>query len=176
MARTGMTPRARNEMQSALRAWINADRSDVADSAYLESVRSVFEWWLPTWTRWKPFGRVIGLLGDTVRDIAWTNFAKCRVPEQRSKTYRNPSKVVNYCQGDYPISEVVEAIRPVAVLTCVKNAYEGGGIVRAWRTANAAPVVFTWHGLHGTDRVGRRIGVWSQDAAEVVRARRTSGA
>jgi hypothetical protein len=139
---------------------------------YLETVREVFEWWLPTWTRWKPFRRVFDRLGDDISQIAWTNFAKCRVPEQRNVLYQNPSAVVAFCQRDYPITEVVEAIRPIAVLTCVKNAYEGGPIIRTWRTSSVEPLVFTWHGLHGTDRSGRLIGVWSAEAAAKIAAHR----
>ena len=166
---------ARPRLEAALREWIASRRSDVADRTYLETVRDVFERWLPSWRRWGHFRVVLDKVGMleahdlSVREIAWTNLAKCRAPRGV-----NNERLTAFCQRDYPIEEVVEAIRPAAVLTCVKNAYEGGSIVRTWRAPSADSLVFTWDGRRGTDRAGRKLRIWAEEAASRIAERRAS--
>lgn len=109
---------------------------------------------------------LVGKLQLGVEDIAWTNLAKCRVSREAS-----PDDVVRFCQAEYPIREVIGAIRPATVLTCVKNAYEGGPIVETWRSASARPLVFTWDSRRGTDREGRRLQVWTDEAVQRIVSR-----
>jgi hypothetical protein len=159
---------ARVPLEKSLRRWLSSGRSQSSDTAYLESVREVFEWWLPTWRRWSHFRALVDKLQLDVQDIAWTNLAKCRVSREA-----NPDGVVRVCQSAFPIREVVEALRPEAVLSCVKNAYEGGPIVTTWRSANLPrPLVFTWDGRRGTDRDGRLLRVWTDDAVRQIGDRR----
>jgi hypothetical protein len=48
--------------------------------------------------------------------IAYTNLAKCRVSIDRGARQRAAEAVLTrLCQRDYPMADLVEAIRPVAV-------------------------------------------------------------
>lgn len=165
----GDDAQARLTLESALWTWLERGRSPISDANYLEQVRVVFEWWMPLWTRWDDFAKVLGKLGDRVRDVAWTNLAKCRAPRSASST-----TLAKLCQRLYPVADVVAAIRPVAVLSCTKAATEGGSIVSTWKAPSADPLVFTFHGLHGTDGSGRRIAEWSSEAARLIRECRES--
>lgn len=164
----GDDTQARLTLESSLWTWLESGRSDEADRIYLASVRDVYEWWMPQWRRWQPFAKVIDKLGDSVRDVAWTNLAKCRASRDASTL-----RLTTFCQREYPIADVIEAIRPIAAVTCTKRSNEGGGIVTTWKTAHAEPLVFTFDGMRGTDLASRKIGVWSEDAAALIHQRRT---
>lgn len=147
--------------------WRSQGRSARNDASYLAGVRDAFEEWIPIWLRWsKGFKRVVeGELGMDLTQIAWTNLAKCRYPRPGSP----PDKLLVYCQGTFPMREVVDAIRPRAVLCCVLQAHEGGSIVKTWNSDHAQPLVFTWHGLHSTDHRGRKLAEWAPEAGLRIR-------
>lgn len=151
----------------AVRAWLSLGRSPENDASYLAAVQDAFEEWIPAWRRWsRGFKRVVeGELGMDHTQIAWTNLAKCRYPLTGSP----PPKLLAHCQGAFPIREVVDAIRPRAVLCCVLRAEEGGPIVDTWKSQHADPLVFTWHGLHSTDRLRRKLAEWAPEAGLRIR-------
>lgn len=149
---------AKSQLEASLQKWIDTERSEASDAAYLGTVREVFESWIPSWSHlWKPFYKrlVEDKLHLDVRQLAWTNLAKCRASDGM--------KVMPLCQAEYPITDVIEAIRPTTVLIGVKHAYAGGDIVQTWRSASANPRVWTWDGRQGKDPQDRPFDVWSAE-------------
>ncbi len=162
----------------AHRRWLRQGRSQDEDSRFLESVRDAYEEALPHWSRWKNHFRTLvqDHLGMSTSGIAWTNLAKCRVPIHLGAKRRTAeAKLQPFCQRDFaPVSELVEAIRPALVLTCVLNAKPGGGIVSSWDSQSASPLVFSWHGLFGSDRHNRdpgrrRLNEWAPEMVAAYR-------
>jgi hypothetical protein len=132
-------------------------------------VRRNYEEALPEWGRWRRHFKALveSYLEMDLTQIAWANLAKCRVslelgPRQRAAE----APLQRLCQKAFPVSELVEAIRPTLVLVASLNAREGGPIVRTWRSESCAPLVFTWQGQSGHDRHNtaagaRPLSVWA---------------
>lgn len=151
---------------AATRAWKEAGvRSETTDQIYLQEVRAAYETGLLHWDRWSAFAGVVAdELGLDVTHVAFANLAKCRVPIERS-----PDRLVRLCQRQFPVHRLVDAIRPVAVLTCVLPARRGGTVVARWDTDNAAPWVVAWHGRRGVDAEGRPMSEWVPEAGRLLR-------
>ena len=85
--------------------------------------------------------------------IARTNLAKCRVAIHRVPVSGRPeSRLTRLCQGPFPVSALVEAIRPVAVRVAVLGARPGAGIVDTLASDRCLPLVYAWQGRSGHDR------------------------
>jgi hypothetical protein len=159
----------------ATRRWRATGRGPAADAAYLAAIRTAYEEALPAWKRWQRHFRplVEDHLGLDHTQVAYANLAKCRVPLSRSE-----SKVTKLCQRAFPMTQLVEAIRPQAALVAVLHAGAGGNIVSTWRSAHADPVVVSWfgrtgHDQHNTDPHRRKFEDWAPEAAKLIRARLT---
>jgi hypothetical protein len=148
----------------ATRSWTGPGlRSVTRDQQYLGAVRSAYEEALPAWNVWKGFARLVEHeLGLDVTRVAYANLAKCRVPIERS-----PDPLVRLCQRQFPVAQLVAAIQPAVVLTCVLPARRGGPFV--WDSADARPVVLAWHGRNGTDPGGRPMATWAPEAGRALR-------
>jgi hypothetical protein len=156
--------RTNDRLVDATRSWTGAGpRSSARDQQYLRAVRSAYEDALPAWNVWKGFARLVEReLGLDVTHIAYANLAKCRVPIERS-----PDPLVRLCQRQFPIAQLVAAIQPAVVLTCVLPARRGGLVI--WDSEDASPVVLAWHGRNGTDPGGRPMATWVPEAGRVLR-------
>ncbi len=172
--------RTNRELNDATRAWPSRGRSPETDEAYLRAIQAAYVDALPTWARWNRHFRplVVDLLGMSTARIAWSNLAKCRVSIDRGAgTRAAEQKVTRLCQQQFvPMSELVAALRPAAVLCCVLGAAEGGEIVKSWDSPEWSPTVFTWFGLTGHDLYNqhplrRDFSVWAPEAAAAIRAR-----
>jgi hypothetical protein len=126
---------------------------------------------------------VEGYLGLSVTEIAWTNLAKCRVPIHADDGARSAQEhLTRLCQADFaPVGDLVDHIRPVAVLIAVLKAGSGGPIVSSWESPSASPLVFTWQGQSGHDRhnadpQARRLSEWAPEMAAQVRQAMTERA
>ena len=170
--------RTNAELVNAHRRWARG-RSPDEDSVYLEAVRRAYEDALPHWSRWKRhfLSLVQDHLGMSRTDIAWTNLAKCRVAIHRgNKTRTAWRQLTPLCQQEFsPVGQLVEAIRPGLVLTCVLNAKTGGGIVSSWKSESSSPLVFSWqgqsgHDRHNTDPSRRRLDEWAPDMVAAYKA------
>lgn len=170
--------RTNAELIQFARRWLHVGRSPESDRAYLDSLRNTYEEALPSWSRWKRHFRTLveDHLGLTVKEIAWTNLAKCRVPiHSGDRARRAEQHLTRLCQAEFaPVSDLVERIRPVAVLVAVLKAGSGGPIVSSWESPNASPLVFTWqgqsgHDRHNTDRQARKLSEWAPEMAAQVR-------
>lgn len=150
------------------RSWLSSGRSARADKKYLDSVRNEYEGWLPTWPRWHQHRDVLLGLGMDLTQIAWTNLAKCRVSINDKPAV---DRVTTLCQAEFPMAELIEAIRPAAVLVAVLHAGEAGGIVKTWKSPHGNPLVFSWHGYHGTNERGEKQGVWRPRAIRAIKKR-----
>lgn len=121
------------------------------DAGFLGETRTAFEYWIPRWGAWKHFRYLVEeQLGLGVDQVVYANLAKCQLSTDRSTT-----KVVRRCQGEFPMCELVEAVRPRAVLCARADAYEGGPTVRKW----CSPDVFTF-GFRTGERNDELRGVW----------------
>jgi hypothetical protein len=70
--------------------------------------------------------------------------------------------------------ELVEAIRPVAVLVAVLRAGTDGDLVTRWSSPSCSPLVFSWqgqsgHDRHNTDPEARPLQQWAPEMARVVK-------
>lgn len=79
-----------------------------------------------------------------------------------------------HCPPWRNLSDLVDRIRPVAVLVAVLKAGSGGPIVSSWESPNASPLVFTWqgqsgHDRHNTDPQALRLSEWAPEMAAQVR-------
>jgi hypothetical protein len=129
----------------------------------LAAVRSAYEEALPAWNVWKGFARLVEReLSLDVTQIAYANLAKCRVPIERS-----PDPLVRLCQRQFPVAQLVDAIQPAVVLTCVLTARRGGPFI--WDSEDARPFVLAWHGRNGTDAGGRPMATWVPEAGRTLR-------
>jgi hypothetical protein len=73
------------------------------------------------------------------------------------------------CRRQYPIEDLVSAIRPRVVLSCVLHAVAGGELVARWGIGHSGPLVFTWQGRTGQNAQGERIQDWAPKVAQQVR-------
>ncbi|MCW3047291.1 MAG: hypothetical protein JWO74_1575 [Solirubrobacterales bacterium] len=128
--------------------------------------------------RWRRVFRPLieDLLGMGLGEIAWANLAKCRVSIDRGDGQRAAeARVTRLCQSEFvPMRELVEAIRPAAVVCSVLAAGEGGTIVSSWSGPTWRPLVFTFHGLTGHDRSNRdparrASSEWAPEAAQAIK-------
>ena len=182
-ARNPVSRRTNRELIDAHRTWVQHGRSPEGDRVYLERVRRAYEDALPQWNRWKRHFRwlVQDCLGLNRTEIAWTNLAKCRVAIHLGNRIRtSEAKLTRLCQREFaPVSELVEAIRPGLVLTCVLHAGRCGDIVSSWDSASMSPLVFPWQGQSGHDRHNtapgaRRLREWAPEMVSAYRARTES--
>ncbi len=162
------------------RKWIEAGRSPENDLQYLQSVRLFYEEALPGWRRWRRhFNTLVeSYLKMSVSDIAYTNLAKWRVPIHRGQQARQAeARLTRLCQSDFiPIREIVDILRPVAVLVGVLGAGRNGDIVERWDGEHCSPLVYAWQGQSGHDRHNTAKGArplreWAPDMAQEVRSR-----
>ncbi len=179
-ARNSVIRRTNTQMVNAHRRWLQRGRSRDEDRTYLEAVRGAYEDALPHWSRWKRHFRslVQDYLGISRTDIAWANLAKCRVAIHLGSRIRTAeAKLTRLCQQEFsPVSQLVDAIRPGLVLTCVLHAKVGGGIVSSWESRSTSPIVFSWqgqsgHDRHNTDPDARQLREWAPRMAAAYRAR-----
>lgn len=164
---------------SSARTWLAYGRSKNSDAAYLEEVRDAYEKGLPAWPRYqRHFRRLVqDHLGLSVPEIAWTNLAKCRVPIDRGAAQRQAEqRLTRLCQAEFaPLRNLVDAIRPTAVLVAVLHAGRNGDIVD-WGAIGWKPLVYSWqgqsgHDRHNTDPSARRLEEWAPEMAEQIRLR-----
>lgn len=177
--------RTNAELIEGARRWLRDGRSLESDGAYLGTLRDAYEEALPSWPRWKRHFRTLveDYLGLSVTEIAWTNLAKCRVPIHSGDSARRAQEhLTRLCQADFAsVSDLVDRIRPVAVLVAVLKAGPGGPIVSSWESSNASPLVYAWqgqsgHDLHNTDPQARRLSEWAPEMAAQVRQAMTGRA
>jgi hypothetical protein len=152
---------------AAHRAWRESGRLADADTAFLAEVRRYYAATAASWNPWHThFKRmVVGELGLDMSHIAYTNLAKCR----QNPAGKNPRKLSDYCQQDFPVDRLVEVLQPVAVIVCVISAdptREG-----RWASPSWEPLVFACEGRNGCDVRGRGPTVWAPEAAARVRQR-----
>jgi len=172
------------ELVAGAREWLTTGRSPTSDAGYLESLRSSYQQALPTWSRWQRHYRTLveDYLGLDIGQIAWANLAKCRVAIDRGSAQRSAEgKLTRLCQRQFPAADLIEVLRPAAVLVAVLRARPGGGIVTSWGSESCAPLVFAWQGQSGHDRHNtapgaRRLAEWAPEAAAQIRARMSSAA
>lgn len=152
------------EMGRVHRTWLEAGRSEDADTDFLERHREYYEVALPTWPRWNNVYRtfVEADLGMDVTQISFGNLAKCRANEADTEL------LARVCQQVFPVSELVAALRPIAVVVAMLNAR---GIVRSWQGNSHQPLVWTFQGRNGKGQDGRRFAEWGPDLADAIRAR-----
>jgi hypothetical protein len=123
----------------------------LSDADFLGETRRAYEYWIPRWAAWKHFRYLVEQqLGLRVDEVVYANLAKCQLSTGRATT-----GVVRSCQTEFPICELVMAIRPRVVLCARADAYEGGPTVREWCTPN----VFTFNFRTG-ERDGEPRSVW----------------
>jgi hypothetical protein len=172
--------RTNRELNEATRAWASRGRSTETDEVYLRAVQAAYVDALPTWERWNQHFRplVNDLLKMNTDEIAWANLAKCRVSIDRGAHQQAAEqKVTRLCQQQFvPMSDLVAALRPAAVLCSVLRAGPGEGIVESWEGVEWSPMVITWFGRTGHDRYNkhplrRAFSVWAPEAATAIRAR-----
>ena len=165
---------------ATIRRWIRDGRSQRNDAEYLESARVCYEESLPGWSRWKRHFRTLveEYLKMGVSDIVYTNLAKCRVPIDRGSNERNAQeKLIRLCQRDFiPMREIVDIVKPTAVLVCVLYAGRNGDIVKSWDGENCSPLVYSWQGQSGHNRHNRdpraeSLHQWAPDMVREIRVR-----
>jgi hypothetical protein len=165
------------ELAATAREWLAAGRSGDTDAHYLARLQDAYVRALPSWSRWNRHFRV--LVEDYLRmdrtQIAWANLARCRVSIDRgSKQRAAEASLTRLCQRQFPMSGLVDAIRPVAVLVAVLQARPGGDIVSSWKSPSCSPLVFAWqgqsgHDRHNTARDARPLREWAPEMATAVR-------
>lgn len=163
---------------AANKRWRDAGRSTASDQAYLDSTAGAYELSIPRWPRGDVVVALLNMLGDRVDQVAWVNLARCQVPP--SVTDEAPLRAACQRRDVYPVSEVIDAVRPsavfVAVLGTVDRTTRGGtalagdGTVLSGR--NWSPEIFVFNGRQRTDRDHRKFAAWSAEAAQRVTARR----
>lgn len=166
------------ELVNAHRDWLTSGRGSGPDAQFLARLRAAYEGSLPFWPRWRRHFRplVEDHLAMDCTQIAWTNLAKCRVAIHLGSQQRSAeARLTRLCQGTFPVSALVEAIRPVAVLVAVLGARPGGRIVTSWGSDEWQPLVYAWqgqsgHDRHNTDPDARRFSQWAPKAASEIRA------
>ena len=156
------------------RKWMKDGRSQESDAEYLKAARLCYEEALPLWSRWRRHFRTLveDYLKMTIADIAYTNLAKCRVPiHQGARPRQAEARLTRLCQSDFiPMREIVDIVRPTAVLVCVLRAGRNGDIVESWDGEHSSPLVYAWQGQSGHDqhnktKGARRLHEWAPDMA-----------
>lgn len=171
------------ELVDVSRRWLGRGRSAENDHQYLDGLRSAYVRALPSWSRWKRHFRplVEDYLEMDRTQIAYANLAKCRVSIDRGARQRAAEAVLTrLCQRAYPMADLLDAIRPVAVLVAVLQARPGGDIVTTWSSPAWAPLVYAWQGQSGHDRHNTAPGArplreWAPEMAAEVRAAQAAG-
>ncbi len=163
--------RTNREIAHACRAWRAAGRTPSTDRDFLEAIRRAYQAQLPETDRWKRHFRslVEDHLGLDRTHVAWANFAKCRVPVDCERDVR---PVMLACRPLYPVEDLVSAIRPRVVLSCVLDAADGGALVASWGSGHTRPLVFTWHGRTGKNLQGEPMREWAPRAGRQARESR----
>ena len=161
-------------------AWQESGRSTLSDESYLDSTADAYEASIPRWPRGGVVMSLLAKLGDSVDQAAWVNLARCQAPP----TVTDEALLRQACQRSdvFPVSEVVDALRPsalfVAVLGTVDRTtragrfHHGDGTVldgNEWH-----PLVYVFDGRQLTDRNQRKFDVWSAEAAAEIREWRQS--
>ena len=182
-ANNSVIKRTNAELVRAHRHWLRRGRSQVEDLAYLEAIRIAYADALPHWSRWRRHFRTLvqDYLGMSMADVAWTNLAKCRVAIHLGNKQRSAeARLTRLCQREFvPIRELIEAICPALVLTCVLNAKPNGDIVSSWDSPSVSPLVFSWQGQSGHDRhnrdpLRRKLSEWAPEMVDAYRGRMNS--
>jgi hypothetical protein len=133
----------------------------ISDETFLEETRRAYPYWMKDWPgAWRHFRALLNTLELGFEQIAYANLAKCQLP-----TTRKPDVLLQVCQRDFPMRELVEAIHPTMVLVAAKNAHEGGGTVTDWGTPN----VFTFDFRRGTNRNDEKRDVWAAGLIPLLR-------
>ncbi len=99
------------------RRWKDDRRTPESDETYLRGVQNASKDAIQWWHSWRQqqFKLVVqDTLELRIEDVAWANFAKCRVPIENPDSQKY--KILRLCRTRFPIHELVDAIRPVAVL------------------------------------------------------------
>ena len=151
--------------RAAHTAW-RRGRSPDADAAFLEWVRTYYEAEFESWGRWRLFSGLAEQVGLTVRHIAYANLAKCR--QLRGATNE---PLIKFCKQDFPMTRLVEAIRPEAVLVCVKHAGPGGSLGVHWRSGSCDPYVWAYQGLNRQAPDGRWQHEWEPEVIAELKRR-----
>jgi len=82
--------------------------------------------------------------------------------------------LIDVCQEQFPIYDLVQAIRPRVVLLSVLPAAEGGRNEVSFSGPEVSPLIISWHGRTGHDRNNTAEGArsfkeWAPEAAAVIR-------
>ena len=102
---------------AANKRWRDEGRSANSDQAYLDSTARAYEMSIPRWPRGDVVVNLLKMLGDQVDEVAWVNLARCQVPP--AVTDETPLRAACQQRDVYPISEVIDAVRPSAVFVAV---------------------------------------------------------
>ena len=146
--------------------WRARARSRNSDGAFLEAVRHHYETMFFTWDVWKPFRKLVEEVSFGVSQLAFANLAKCRQRKGPS-----PEPLIEFCQRDFPMTELVEAIRPRVVLVAVKHGGPGGGLGIRWRSAHSDPYVWAFQRLNKQSAGGRSPSEWWAEVVAELRSR-----
>ena len=138
-------------MAVANRRWRDLEVDSAAEDArYLDATRGAYSRLMPGWSRDSAFGAVRRELGDAVEEIAWTNLAHCRAQPKLTPGSGGEYTLQRKCSGvdgTFPIKELLDAIRPAAVLACASPL--GGRDARRFDlifSHGGAPLVWTFNG------------------------------
>jgi hypothetical protein len=151
--------------------WVAADAGD--DSRYLRVVRAAYADAIPHWIRyvndngryvagavWTNIAKVVGSLGLTLSDIAFTNLAKCGLPTKTS--WRLERLRIEAHEQHTPLSRLIRDIEPQYVLI----AKEVSGITEIVRLEPRELTLVRWcHNLNFTS-AGRKRDVWLAEDVE----------
>ena len=151
--------------RAAHTAW-RRGRSPDADAAFLEAVGAHYEAVFESWGRWRLFSGLAAQVGLGVRHIAYANLAKCRQLRGASN-----EPLIKFCKRDFPMTRLVEAIRPKAVLVCVKHAGPHGLLGLNWRSGSCDPYVWAYQGLNRQAPDGRWQHEWEPEVIPELKRR-----
>jgi hypothetical protein len=101
-----------------------------------------------------------------VRHIAYANLAKCRQLRGASN-----EPLIKFCKQEFPMTRLVEAIRPMAVLVCVKHAGPRGSLGVNWRSESFDPYVWAYQGLNRQAPDGRWQHEWEPEVIAELKRR-----
>jgi hypothetical protein len=156
---------------SQIREWTRqVPRTVGTDEAFLRSFQATSEEAWRQWPRLAIFRRLFAGLGIDSTQVAWSNLAKCRANDGLDSAHL--TKLCILCQHQFPVAELVEAIRPVAVLICVIAADPSreGEVVATWKPNDGRrPYVFAFEGRNGRDVKGRKMDEWELEVVPKVR-------
>lgn len=164
---------------TANQTWRDTGRSSASDDIYLAATASAYEISIPRWPRGDIVLSLLGQFGDEVAQTAWVNLARCQAPP----SFADEASLRASCQRPdaFPLSEVIDALRPIAVFVAVLGTVDrttrrgierqGDGTVLTGR--DWSPEVFVFDGRQRTDRRHRKFEVWSNEAAGRISTRRS---